>query len=150
MSRRILAGPGGAALVALLTLACAIWLCGCDSHVVEPDSTQPNCPEPLNCTTVVVPGISVRVLDARTQLPLACESSGWVIEGPYQAPMHAACMEPHPDDQLKGADERAGTYTVVISSRGYRYWSRSNIVVTRDCCHVHTVELVALLEPGNE
>lgn len=36
------------------------------------------------------------------------------------------------------AGERAGTYSIEVSARGYRKWTMKNVVVTRDGCHVRT------------
>jgi hypothetical protein len=44
------------------------------------------------------------------------------------------------------AYERAGTYTVTVSRSGYRTWSRLNVEVTRDQCHVIPVRLTARLQ----
>ena len=129
-----------AALVVLLMSACTVGLCACDSDPAEPYS----------CTGEYAPGISVRVLDAQTRLPLACVSSAWVIEGAYYAAMQGVCIGSFQDEWLRGAYERPGTYTVLVASPGYRPWSRTNVVVSADPCHVHTVELEALLEPGGE
>lgn len=45
------------------------------------------------------------------------------------------------------AYENAATYEVVVERASYRPWSRANVRVTRDECHVITVSLVALLQP---
>ena len=44
------------------------------------------------------------------------------------------------------AYERAGTYTVTVTRSGYHAWSRSNVVVNADQCHVIPVRLVARLQ----
>ena len=45
------------------------------------------------------------------------------------------------------AYEKAGTYEVTVEQAGYRPWTRANVQVTRDECHVRTVSLTALLQP---
>jgi hypothetical protein len=45
------------------------------------------------------------------------------------------------------AYERAGAYAVTVEQTGYRPWTRTNVSVTRDECHVKTVFLTALLQP---
>ena len=44
------------------------------------------------------------------------------------------------------ARERAGRYTVRVEQPGYQPWERTGVRVTRDECHVRTVELIALLQ----
>lgn len=44
------------------------------------------------------------------------------------------------------AHEREGSYTVTVEQEGYAPWSRSDVEVTRDECHVRTVRLTALLQ----
>ena len=44
------------------------------------------------------------------------------------------------------AYEKAGIYQVVVEHTGYRTWTRANVHVTRDECHVQTVSLTALLQ----
>jgi hypothetical protein len=43
--------------------------------------------------------------------------------------------------------ENAGGYTVTVEQAGYRPWTRTNVRVTSDACHVKTVSLTALLQP---
>jgi hypothetical protein len=45
------------------------------------------------------------------------------------------------------AHERAGSYTVTVEQAGHSPWSRSDVRVSRDDCHVRTVPLTALLQP---
>jgi len=44
------------------------------------------------------------------------------------------------------AQERAGTYEVVVFKSGYKEWRQNNVVVRRDACHVQTVRLEIALE----
>jgi hypothetical protein len=41
------------------------------------------------------------------------------------------------------APERAGIYTVEVTAPGYVPWTRLNVVVAQDVCHVRTVEMQA-------
>jgi hypothetical protein len=45
------------------------------------------------------------------------------------------------------AHERAGVYTVTVQQDGYANWTRNDVTVTHDECHVRTVQLTALLQP---
>ncbi len=46
---------------------------------------------------------------------------------------------------LRGANERPGTYTVVILKDGYQTWKKEDVRVRADECHVRTVSLTAEL-----
>ena len=41
------------------------------------------------------------------------------------------------------AFERAGTYAVTVHADGYKDWSKTGVVVTKDVCHVIGVALSA-------
>jgi hypothetical protein len=51
-----------------------------------------------------------------------------------------------PDGTYPLAYEKPGTYEVTVQQTGYRLWTRTNVQVTRDECHVQTVSLTALLQ----
>lgn len=42
--------------------------------------------------------------------------------------------------------ERAGTYSLTVLQKGYRLWSRSDILVTKGDCHVNGVAVTARLQ----
>jgi hypothetical protein len=48
---------------------------------------------------------------------------------------------------LLGAGEQAGKYAIVVSASGYKLWTRTDVEVTEDECHVKTVPLTARLVP---
>ena len=51
-------------------------------------------------------------------------------------------------DGYYGVQDRPGTYTVTVTSAGYREWQRTGVVVKRGTgCHVEPVALPALLQP---
>ena len=49
---------------------------------------------------------------------------------------------------LGGANEHAGLFTVTVTKSGYRDWTKSDVRVTADECHVNTTKLTALLQPA--
>lgn len=104
----------------------------------------------VDCTCEYVPGISLRVLDASTGLPATCNATGWVVQGSYMEQMsnYGNCMLPDSlqDPWMKGAWERPGVYAVIIQKEGYHLWACSNIVVTKNECHVNKIKLEALLK----
>ena len=93
------------------------------------------------CTAEFVPGIHVDVRDAETGVSLADSTTGLAIDGE-----HVEHLSPIGGAILAGAYERAGTYTIVLLTKGYHDWVRADIEVEEDACHVHTVVLDARLE----
>ena len=50
-------------------------------------------------------------------------------------------------NSLVAAGERAGTYAVTVTRDGYEAWTRFDVEVDEDECHVIPVTLLAELEP---
>jgi hypothetical protein len=101
--------------------------------------------EPQICTTDVWPAIVVQVRDAATQAPAASEATGVVRDGSFTRLMR-------PDDylgedalEMRGAEERPGTYTVTVDRPGYQQWKQEHVRVRDGSCHVQTVTLQASL-----
>lgn len=118
------------ALLASLLLPVA--LSGCD--LVDPGV----------CTTDVQPAIIVQVRDAATQAPAASGATGVVRDGSFTAELRLADLGENALE-LRGADERAGTYTVTIHKPGYQQWEQEGVRVRDASCHVETVTLQASL-----
>jgi hypothetical protein len=101
-----------------------------------------------DCTTILVPAVSVAVLDSITGLAIENGSTARARDGSFVDSMvvssdttgNAPYAFPIPL-----AYERAGVYQVSVSRAGYRDWSTSNIRVTKATCHVRTATLVAKL-----
>ena len=74
----------------------------------------------------------------------------WLVSGSWSEEMDASwgCTEPDTlqSPWLRGAYERAGSYSVLVLKDGYVPWSRSGVRVFEDKCHVITVSLEARLE----
>ena len=98
--------------------------------------------EPVVCTDIAVPAMVVEVRDSVTN------------DAPAGAGRIIATTTGFADTILTTGDwpkyglahERAGTYTLTAEISGYRAWTRSGIVVSRDRCHVHTVQVIARLQ----
>jgi hypothetical protein len=91
------------------------------------------------CTMQFVYGISATVTDATTGANITSGSYLVAREGSFVD--SASAM----GDFLAAAGERAGTYTVTIGRPGYSSFMRTNVVVSRDECHVIPVSLEARL-----
>lgn len=94
------------------------------------------------CTDEARPGIMVTVRDSVTT---ASVSRARVVA---RTATIADTSEESPNGVYPLVYEKAGTYTVTVEQAGYRTWTRANVEVTRDECHVKTVSLTALLQPG--
>ncbi len=108
--------------------------------------------DPPVCTTEIVPGIVVTVLEAGTGVPLANEATGTVREGGFVGPLlphERTGSDPATTVSLRGADERPGTYEVRVERDGYLPWFQTGVRVTQGRCHVQTVRLRADLTPVN-
>ncbi len=100
------------------------------------------CSDPIGtiCTEEARPGILVTVRDSVTSAPVA---GARVVA---RTPTAADTSDGLPDGTYPLAYEKAGTYEVTVEQTGYRLWTRGNVQVTRDECHVQTVSLTALLQ----
>jgi len=92
------------------------------------------------CTDEARPGLSITVRDSVTSGAIAdarviarvgttADTAQFPLDGVYPL-----------------AYEKAGVYQVVVEHTSYRTWTRANVHVTRDECHVQTVSLTALLQ----
>ncbi|HEY9517449.1 MAG TPA: carboxypeptidase-like regulatory domain-containing protein [Gemmatimonadaceae bacterium] len=99
---------------------------------------------PVVCTSEARSGIAVEVLDSSSNAPVGEGAKITARDGAFIQTAITADEYPGPYGL---AHERAGVYTVTVQQDGYAIWTRSDVVVTRDQCHVRTVELTALLQP---
>ena len=101
------------------------------------------------CTTQVVAGLRIQVLDRTSGSPISCGASATVTAPGYSRtvdnPAGPTCSNA---TVLTAADERTGTYAITVTKSGYLPFSTSNVVVTADECHVRTVDVEARLTPG--
>ncbi|MGE3525136.1 MAG: hypothetical protein AB7I33_04370 [Gemmatimonadales bacterium] len=100
------------------------------------------------CDASIQPGIIVVIRDSATGTPLAAGASGYAIDGALNDPLHPYGFDGSEMVSRAGADERPGTYTVLVTHPGYSAWSRAGIRLTRGECHVNQVTLTADLVPA--
>lgn len=99
------------------------------------------------CTTEARAGIQVDVRDATTGEPAADGAIAYAQEGAYVDTLRTfPSLPPQASSMMVGVYERPGVYTVVVRKSGYRQWVQSNVIVTKDECHVITVQLQVRLE----
>lgn len=116
-------------LITLATVLLGLVLAGCDDNLG------------LVCTTEAVYGINLNVRDD-VGAPAAQGALGVAIEGTF-----ADTMDVFSDVDMAGAIERAGTYDITVSKPGFSDWTRTNVVVTADECHVIPVQFDVTLTP---
>lgn len=105
------------------------------------------CGEPfdpgLACTEQFVYGLTVEVVDATSGAQRAAGSTLTVRDGAWEE----VVTEVMGVNSLIAAGERAGKYAVTVTRDGYETWTRFDVEVDEDECHVIPVTLLAELEP---
>lgn len=95
--------------------------------------------DPVACTTIFVYGIVITAVDAETGTAVSEGLRGVTIRGSTSFDMEVF------DNRLLGAGEQAGNFAVVVSAPGYELWTKTDIQVTENECHVRPVRLTAEL-----
>jgi hypothetical protein len=104
-------------------------------------------PSPI-CTQELRPAVMVQVKDSLTNVGTASGASLVVRDAAFTDSVAVPNARPDLNDWvLAAAGERAGVYQVTVSKPGYAKWVQSNVRVTKNQCHVNTVNLTALLQP---
>jgi hypothetical protein len=94
-------------------------------------------------------GLSVYVKDSLTGAAVASGASLVVRDGVFKDSVSHPSGRPELNAlPLLTAGERAGTYQISVSKPGYLPWSRSNVRITANECHVNPASVTALLQPG--
>lgn len=95
------------------------------------------------CDAVLKAGIAVTIVDGATGNPFQGDVTVIATEGSYLE----TAIPPAADPRTAFlAHERPGTYRVEVQASGYIPWVATDVRVTRDDCHVQTVDLTAQLE----
>lgn len=117
----------GAALLAVLAMA------ACSS------STSPG----VTCTANAVPGISLTVRNAADGTPVTDSANIHISDGSYVEAYGSLGT----NGVISAALERAGTYAISVRKTNFAPYDTTGVRVTRDACHVHTVQVTASLQP---
>ena len=100
----------------------------------------------LACTASVDPGLELRIYDAITGSPAACDAEVILRDGDYLETRRsdsATCG----NGVVFAAYERPGRYTVTVTKPGYQTWQRDDVVVEPGLCHVGLTTVRADLIP---
>lgn len=125
----------------IIAMVAIVGACGKTSAVEAPNG-------PIACTAIAVAGVNVKVLDSLTGVPLAFRDL-WarVTDGTYKDSVlisqTSATSAPY---QFGLAYERPGHYELTVRALGYKAWTKSNVTVTADICHVNPVSITARLQ----
>lgn len=95
------------------------------------------------CTASFAYGISVQVQDSVSGAAAASGARLVLRDGAYVETVDQSLG----GVSLSGAGERPGLYSVTVEKTGYHDWTRTNVRVTADECHVQGVSLTARLQP---
>ncbi|WP_371193135.1 DUF6174 domain-containing protein [Glaciecola sp. SC05] len=88
------------------------------------------------CLAVVIPAISVNLSLAGNPDANVCDATVTLEDGDYTEQLESCS-----NNRFRGADERAGTYTITASYPGYNTQSINGISAYRFICNVQTVNV---------
>lgn len=97
-------------------------------------------PAAAGCADIAVPALSITVLDADSQAPVAATVT--VTDGAFVTELGP---EESSGGKYQAAYERAGVYDIEVQSAGYAPARLEDVVVVEDACHVITEEIVVSL-----
>src|SRR6185436_13190337 len=89
-----------------------------------------------------LPAIDLEIRDSVTSAPIAENAVATVLDGAFGDSL-SLCRQASGGAWLSrcGADERAGTYDILVLHPTHQFWSAHGVQVTRGACHVNTVTL---------
>ncbi|HEX8272952.1 MAG TPA: hypothetical protein VF615_09970 [Longimicrobiaceae bacterium] len=97
------------------------------------------------CTMEARSAVTVEMRDARTGAALTGPATLTVRDGAFVE----TAEFPAELSSIGVAHERAGVYVVTVKKAGYRDWTRADVAVRSDECHVQTAVLRAELQPAS-
>jgi hypothetical protein len=100
----------------------------------------------LACTSEAVFGINISVLDASSRQYIGCDASV-IIKGDsyYKKIDNLAGPNCNESFVFSGAQERTGTYDIIVQKQGFDDWHQDDVVVTANSCHVNSISIDAFL-----
>lgn len=98
------------------------------------------------CTPSIEPGLQITILDADTKESTSCGATVVVQDGNFE---ETVSNEAGPDCQnskkLTAAEERAGTYHLIVTKEGYQEANVYDVIVESGTCHVQTKDITVEL-----
>ena len=114
-----------------------------ESRAITITIPPPRIDSGVSCTADARPAIIVDVSDAVSGHPLSDVVTTLVVRDGDRVVDSVTARNAA---RLFAANERRGTYTIVVRTSGYLEWRRDSVVVTGDVCHVNPVTLTARLK----
>ena len=103
-------------------------------------------PTSVACTAQFVYGLAITVQNAATGAQITDSASVVVTDGSYKE-SYTLGATGQPGGVISAAGERAGTYSISIRKAQFAPYDTAGVTVTKDACHVQTVQVVAKLQP---
>jgi hypothetical protein len=103
--------------------------------------------EDVACLASVEPAIVLEIRDSSSGAGRAIPAVATVSDGGFSDTLRLLPPESGDSAYRQGPNERGGTYDLSVVTPGYVTWSRNDIVVDENVCHVETVRLTAHLTP---
>jgi hypothetical protein len=125
---------------AILLIIYAALLLGIFTSCLE----DPIMPMPI-CSDEYVWGLEIRLVDEESGQPAGRGASVIVRDGKYEENRIAEDFGSLGVATL-AAGERPGIYDIVIEAEGFKKWTRDNVIVLENSCHVIQVKILAELE----
>ena len=97
------------------------------------------------CAGTAAWGLAVTVHDTLTDVPVAAGATLLTYDLAVGGSRVDSTTGTSDTAVLRGADDRAGRYTVVVRKTGYGDWIKTDVVVHNGCPHIETVTLTARL-----
>ncbi|MEO7042627.1 MAG: hypothetical protein ABI035_10240 [Gemmatimonadaceae bacterium] len=107
-------------------------------------SSSASSPTGVACTTNIVPGLSITVANASTGAQIIDSAAVSITDGGYT---ESYTLGGQPGGVISAANERPGTYNISVRKPQFAPYDTAGVTVTKDACHVQTVQVVAKLQP---
>jgi len=113
--------------------------------IVSSTACSSSSPTGVACTDVTVPGLTITVQNA-SGAAITDSASISVTDGSYKESYN---LDGKTGGVVNAALERPGTYVVIVHKEGFAPYEADGVVVTKDACHVRTVQVLAQLQSAS-
>ena len=103
--------------------------------------------EDLACTTEVLSGLNISIVDSSTQNAAACGVTVTATEGDYSESVDNTDVGCDDSALISMLDERPGFYTLTFEKPGYQTYQIDDVGIGQDLCHVLPRQLEVELSP---
>lgn len=103
--------------------------------------------EDLACTTEVLSGLNISIVDSSTQNTAACGVTVTATEGDFSESVYNTNVGCDDSVLISMLDERPGFYTLTFEKSGYQAYQIDDVGIGQDLCHVLPRQLDVELSP---